>query len=814
MKSKIILAFLCLGATVFSFAQTLKGKVVDGISGSPIEGVNVSFSQKNTVQTNAAGLFSIDCKGPSILTVSFVGYAVQQQKINNCAAEINIVLVRKENNLDEVEITATSAQNKLLLYQPASITKLSAIELKRGNGLFFDDAINTNVPGVTMNRRSVSGGQQLNIRGYGNGSRGARGISSNFDGQGYKVYLNGIPVTDAEGITTLDDIDFGSIGNAEVVKGPAGALYGLAIAGAVNLKTIAPEKGKTSLSQEAMLGNYGLQRYTTTLKMGMEKSSLLASYGYQKSDGFSYHNKSDKKFVNLAANFIAGEKQTINSYFGYSNSYDQRAGELTLDQYANNDYSGNVTGYIARDAHSHVTTYRAGVGHSYQFNKNITNTTTVFGTGFTSDVSSAGGWTDKTTLNVGLRSTFDTKFFLQNNIILSGITGMETQRQNGQTIGYSMKQSPFDLVTSATNPWVIGRPYFVINTATSNNAVVASTTSLFTEWTLALPQDVSVTAGIGVSNQKLSLNDRFNSASITRPSQYDTAYKGMVSPHVAINKVFNKMFSLYAAYSKAYKAPVSSYFFVTTPAAPVVSSRVNNDLKPEIGNQYEVGTKGSLLHDRLSYQFAYFDAIFSNKMTAVAVPYNATTTLYSYVVNGGKQDDKGFEAALRYTACESSTGFFTAVKPFANLTYSNFKYRDFRYQTIGKSTVTPSKDSAITTDYSNQAVAGVAKFMANIGLDLTMKYGLYANINYNYKDKMPITSDGAYFAPGYNLLNTKIGIERSISRHFEANVFFGVSNITESKYYLMVFVNQLPDAYIPAPDKATYFGGVNLKYNF
>ncbi len=814
MKLKILSVLVCFLVTSFGFAQTLKGKVTDGVSGSPIEGVNVFFSAKNTVQTNTDGVFSIECKSPLVLTVSFVGYVIYQQRINDCSKELTIALVRKETNLDEVEITATSAQNKLLLYQPASITKLSTVELKRGNGLFFDDAINANVPGVTMNRRSVSGGQQLNIRGYGNGSRGTRGISSNFDGQGYKVYLNGIPVTDAEGITTLDDIDFGSIGNVEVTKGPAGTLYGLAIAGAVNLKTITPEKGKTSIGQEVMLGNYGLQRYTTTLQMGLDKSSVVVNYGHQKSDGFSYHNTSKKYFVNLVANFTPNEKQTVTTYFGYSSSYDQRLGELTLDQYAANDYSGNVTGYIARDAHSHVTTLRAGIGHTYQFNKNIVNTTTAFGTGFTSDASSAGGWADKSTLNIGLRSTFDTKFSLQNNITLSGITGIETQKQNGQTIGYSMKQSPFDLLTSTTNPWVIGRPYFVINTASSNNAVVASTTSLFTEWTLALPQDLSVTAGFGVSNQKLSLNDRFNTVTITRPSQYDTSYKAMVSPHFAINKVFSKKFSLYASYSKAYKAPVSAYFFVTTPATPVISSRINNDLKPEIGNQFEIGTKGSLFNNKLSYQLAYFNAIFSNKMTTVAVPYNATTTLYSYVVNGGKQDNKGFEAAIKYTAYEANKGFFIAIKPFANLTYSNFKYKDFKYQTVGKSIVTPAKDSAFTTDYSNHYVAGVAKFVGNVGIDVMMKYGLYTNISFNHKDGMPITSEGTYFAPGYNLLNAKIGINRSIGKHFDTDAYFGVNNITETKYYLMVFVNQLPDAYIPAPNKATYFAGINLKYNF
>ena len=69
-----------------------------------------------------------------------------------------------------------------------------------------------------------------------------RGINSNFDGRGVKVYLNGIPITDAEGITVLDDIDFGSIGNVEITKGPSGTLYGLAIAGVVNMQTIRPER--------------------------------------------------------------------------------------------------------------------------------------------------------------------------------------------------------------------------------------------------------------------------------------------------------------------------------------------------------------------------------------------------------------------------------------------------------------------------------------------------------------------------------------------------------------------------------------------
>jgi iron complex outermembrane receptor protein len=62
----------------------------------------------------------------------------------------------------------------------------------------------------------------------------------------------------------------------------------------------------------------------------------------------------------------------------------------------------------------------------------------------------------------------------------------------------------------------------------------------------------------------------------------------MVSPHFAINKIFKKGFSVYAAYSTGYKAPVSSYFFITTPQigsgtppAAYATGKVNGVLKPE-----------------------------------------------------------------------------------------------------------------------------------------------------------------------------------------------------------------------------------------
>jgi iron complex outermembrane recepter protein len=785
MKLRILFVLIIFFSISKTFAQTIAGTVVDASTNNPLSGATITFSGKGGTTTDQNGTFSIPCGKTTRITVSFIGYETYQHTIKNCDP-VRIALVPVNGKLNNVEITATSNQNRSMLYQPVSITKLGEVELNRNTGLFLDDAINANIPGVTMQRRAVSSGQQINIRGYGNGVRGTNGPNSNFDIQGTKVYLNGIPLTDAEGITILDDIDFASIGNVEVTKGPAGSLYGLAIAGAINLRTTKPEKGKTSVGQDVMFGSYGLRRYNTHFEMGGERSSLFVNYGDQKTNGYMTHTASSKDFINIAGDFQPSDKQSINAYFAYANSYDERGGELTVSQYQNRDYSGNPD-YIKRNAHSEVISFRAGLSHTYNFSSHVSNSTTIFGSGVSNNASSAGGWTDKDPINYGLRSTMNFNFALNNNFALSGIVGVEAQAQRAQTIGYNMVANPAD----ATAYWIIGA-------ARSNQSTYSGTSSTFTEWTLSMPHDISLTAGLGYSRMKIQLNDRFYVANSTLPTRYDTSYTGMYSPHVAINKVVNKQVSLYASYSRGYKAPVSAYFYIPS------TGKLNSGLKPEVGDQFEIGTKGTVIN-KLTYELALFKILFKDKMYAVPVPLNTTTTAYTYIANGGNQDNKGVEALVRYTAYQSANSFFKTVRPFANFTYSDFKYEDYKFRRGSTNEL---------MDYSGYAVAGVPQYVVNIGFDVMTKPGIYANATYMYRDKVSITSNATEFATSYNLLNAKIGFQRNLSNHFDIDAFLGAQNITNTQYPLMVFVNQLPDAYLPAPLYANFYGGINLKYNF
>ena len=78
---------------------------------------------------------------------------------------------------------------------------------------------------------------------------------------------------------------------------------------------------------------------------------------------------------------------------------------------------------------------------------------------------------------------------------------------------------------------------------------------------------------------------------------------------------------------------------------------------------------------------------------------------------------------------------------------------------------------------------------------------------------MPFTSDGLNTAYGVSLVNAKIGFRKTVGA-FDFDLYAGASNITGVKYYQMVFVNQLPDAFLAGPREVNYFGGLNVKYIF
>jgi iron complex outermembrane receptor protein len=114
-------------------------------------------------------------------------------------------------------------QNRQLKEISAAINYVDKSQLERYNNTSLLPALNA-TPGVRMEERSP-GSYRLNIRGS--------SLRSPFGVRNVKVYWNGIPFTDPGGGTYLNQLSYYNIHSVEVIKGPAGSLYGAGTGGAL-----------------------------------------------------------------------------------------------------------------------------------------------------------------------------------------------------------------------------------------------------------------------------------------------------------------------------------------------------------------------------------------------------------------------------------------------------------------------------------------------------------------------------------------------------------------------------------------------------
>lgn len=675
--------------------------------------------------------------------------------------------------LDSVKVVASREVPELT--EPMAITSLTRAELTRRTGLFLDEILNQ-TPGVRMERRTMSGGQRITIRGYGN--------RSNFDGSGYKAYLNDIPVTDAEGVTVLDDIDAGTLGRLDVIRGPASTMYGAGIGGVVHMYTLRPSMPGTTVSQEAMGGGDGLQRFDTRLASLNPNSTLMLNYGRQRYDSYRIHSGSEKDHAAFVGDFRPSDGRTISTFLTYAHSYDERAGQLDSAEFFGKQNTGEAP-YLNNNGHVDMESIRAGVTHSVRLSNRLENATTGYFTGSTREDIFAVGVNPKAAQNFGARTLFTTRFTPSLGAIV-GNSGAEFQKTSAFAKGNAM------------NNGVVGGARSDLETRTSQ-------ASLFTQWDLALPSAVTLTGGASVNFIEYGIVDRL--ANTANPTHADVSgrqvYDPVITPRLAVRKAFGNDVSVWASVSQGFTPST------TADAVIAATGEANSGLKPERGTQLEVGSSGLVLSKRLMYQVAVFDLRVSDKLTSQSVFDNSGTQLYAYTVNAGDQANRGAEVSLGYTLVDDRAAMLSMVRPFLTYSYSDFTFTNFKSN---------NNNNGATVDYSGKQVPGVPKTAYTIGLDAATRVGLYGNATLEHVDAMPITNDNAHRAPAYSLLNAKLGLRRDVGRHLGVDVFAGGMNLTGSLYYTMVFLNANfsgapPKIYLPGPYTARYYGGLKLSYH-
>jgi iron complex outermembrane receptor protein len=133
--------------------------------------------------------------------------------------------------LGEIVVRGFETQ-KTSLKTPASISIIKYADIQRYNNANPLPILNAQA-GIRMEERSP-GSYRLSIRGS--------SLRSPFGVRNVKVYWNGIPISDANGTTYFNLLDFNSLGRIEVLKGPSSSIFGAGYGGVVSLNTKSPDR--------------------------------------------------------------------------------------------------------------------------------------------------------------------------------------------------------------------------------------------------------------------------------------------------------------------------------------------------------------------------------------------------------------------------------------------------------------------------------------------------------------------------------------------------------------------------------------------
>ena len=234
MKNYFLQLIIGIGLVLFStttMAQTrIEGKVTDSNNGDVLIGVSVSVQGTTVgVLTYIDGTYSIKADDPKVLIFSYIGYQTQEVEING-KSTIDVKLV-EGIDLNQVVVSASRKSEKAV-DAPASISVLSPEKLSvvADGGNVVNGLKNT--VGVSIVDQGIDR-SAIQLRG-----------SAIVNQNKVQVYRDYRPMTEIGSknfesqLTPISSID---IKQVEVLRGPAGALYGPGVdAGVVHFITKDP----------------------------------------------------------------------------------------------------------------------------------------------------------------------------------------------------------------------------------------------------------------------------------------------------------------------------------------------------------------------------------------------------------------------------------------------------------------------------------------------------------------------------------------------------------------------------------------------
>ncbi len=655
--------------------------------------------------------------------------------------------------LQEVLVKAYE-QNRQLKEVSAAINLIDHDQLERFNNTSLLPALNAS-PGMRMEERSPAS-YRINIRGS--------TLRSPFGVRNVKVYWNEIPLTDPGGNTYLNELSFYNVESIEVIKGPAGSLYGAGTGGAMLIRS-RPETWQPGISVNYTHGSFGLNSINGQIRFGKSDNRNILTYTHEDADGYRQHTAMRRDVAAWETQLKSGARQQLNAYFLYSDLYYQTPGALNKTEYlANPKAARPATGGLpsADQAKAAIDqkTFIAALANTWNFNSHWKNSTAFYGAYTNLTNPTFRNYEQRDEPHLGGRTLFSYSRHLTNTS-LQLVSGAEAQKGFFNTRDFGNNNGRPDTLQTddKISPWIY---------------------SVFAQADLALADGWSLTAGISFNKSSISVN-RLSVPSL--PVQKRT-YSNEWAPRLAVSKKISSHWLLYTSIAKGFSPPSVAEVL---PSTGVIST----GLEAEHGINYEAGIKSSWLKQRLYIEVNAFYYRLQNAIVSRKDSSNA-----DYYINAGSTNQKGIESQVSYQLVPASGGFISEAKVWIAYTWYDFHYHDFKQE---------------ESDFSGKKLPGVAPSTVAAGFDLNTLIGLYANISYYYSDPIALNDANTDYASAYNLLGARLGFKKDLSKKIRIQIFAGGDNLFNTRYSLGNDINAANGRYYNAASGVNYYAGISLE---
>ncbi len=635
---------------------------------------------------------------------------------------------------------------------PASIAVLKPEALERYSNTSFLPAVNL-VPGVRMEERSP-GSVRFAIRGS--------SLRSPFGVRNVKAYWNGLPFTDGGGNTYLNLLDFNSIGSLEIIKGPGGSLYGAGTGGVILLKS--PEVRQNQLQADAIFGSYGLQRYLIRGQAHTKRMEANVQIGLHSSDGYRQQTQFERGAVNADVKVLTGSSGTLRATLLYSDLMYGTPGGLTKAEFEKDPQqarppTGSLGAVEAKAAVTNKTVY-GGLIYDHDWNSEWTTTTGVYGAFSQFENPTIRNYEARDETNFGARTTTEHRFYSDAGTVHKLSFGGE----------YQYFKSP---IAVFDNDGSGGRgDVQVRDEVASNNGL------LFAQGDFQLPGNFFITAGASVNFLKYDFKRIEPAPVLEQTRNFDVVF----SPRLAVLKKFSDVLSLFASFSDGFSPPSLAEVRPST-------NTFSNTLKPESGTNFELGARGTASGSRFKYDVVIYDF---NLRNTIIVQRNEEGA--DYFVNAGKTAQRGVEALVSYDLVSGESAL-SLWRVWASYAYQHFRFKEY---------------APLDTDYSGNALTGIAPTIFSGGTDLTFKKNFSANLTLNYIDHIPLNDANTAFAESYVLVGVRAGWSTALRGASRLQIFAGIDNALDETYSLGNDLNAFGGRYYNAAMPRNYYAGLSI----